>query len=64
MFGVHYARLEDRDRLSQELVAAYERKGSTLLEVVVPAHGAVLQQRRLFAAVDASLAAVSGKEPT
>jgi 2-succinyl-5-enolpyruvyl-6-hydroxy-3-cyclohexene-1-carboxylate synthase len=56
MFGLRYDRAESLHDLDLALRDAYATAGRTLVECVVPAHGASEQERRLLARLQAALA--------
>ncbi|HVF20834.1 MAG TPA: 2-succinyl-5-enolpyruvyl-6-hydroxy-3-cyclohexene-1-carboxylic-acid synthase [Mycobacteriales bacterium] len=56
LFGHRYAAATTPYVLAQVLDQAYAQPGCTLVEAVVPPHGAAAQHGRIFAAVDEALA--------
>jgi 2-succinyl-5-enolpyruvyl-6-hydroxy-3-cyclohexene-1-carboxylate synthase len=56
MFGLRYGRAESLLDLDLALRDAYATAGRTLVECVVPAHGASDQERRLLGRLQAALA--------
>jgi 2-succinyl-5-enolpyruvyl-6-hydroxy-3-cyclohexene-1-carboxylate synthase len=56
LFGHRYAAATTADVLAKVLDEAYAHRGCTVVEAMVPPHGAVAQHRRIFAAVDEAVA--------
>lgn len=56
LFGVGYYRVASRTELVQALQMAHDVDGCSVIEVKVPAHGAVEENRRVWRAVDEALA--------
>ena len=56
MAGLAYERVERREELDAALAAGLARSGVTVIEAMVPPHGAAEQNRRLWDRVDAALA--------
>lgn len=55
LFGLGYARVERRSELETALATALARPGATLIEAVVPPHGAAEDSRQLVAKIEAGL---------
>jgi 2-succinyl-5-enolpyruvyl-6-hydroxy-3-cyclohexene-1-carboxylate synthase len=56
LFGHGYAKVTSTEALRSAIQRAHAQKGCTVIEAIVPEHGAVEQHDRLFAAVSARLA--------
>ncbi len=56
LYGLDYQRVEALSELEQALVAGFERTGVTVIEAVVPPHGAADQSRRLATRIDSAFA--------
>lgn len=61
LFGHRFARVESVHALKGALAEAHRRPGCTVIEAVVPAHGAATRSRELWKRVDARL--VTGDGP-
>lgn len=59
LWGHRYAAAASRAELAKALEEAYAQPGCTVVEAVVPPHGAAAQHVRVFAAVDEALAGYS-----
>lgn len=55
LFGIAYRRVSSREALASALTDAHARAGATLVEVVVPAEGAAIENRRLWSLTAESL---------
>lgn len=58
-FGVAHVRVTTREALAQALANAYQTAGSTVVEAIVPEHGASAQNASVARAIDRALAAAS-----
>ena len=52
MYGLSYRRVEARAELDEALAAGFEQPGGALIEALVPDHGAVEQNRRLWQRIE------------
>ncbi len=60
LFGFAYHRVEDPGQLEEALAAGFEHPGVSVVEAIVPPHGASEENRRVWARIDAALVAGEG----